>query len=50
LKYLDKIGLSIGDIIEITDKEEFDKSIIIKYKKRLMTLSHGVAKNILVSS
>ena len=50
LKYLDKIGLSIGDVVEITDKEEFDKSIIIKHKKRLMTLSDGVAKNILVSA
>ena len=50
LKYLDKIGLSIGDVIEITDKEEFDKSITIKHKKSVMTLSDGVAKNILVSS
>ncbi len=49
LKYLDKIGLSIGDVIEITDKEEFDKSILIKHKKRVMTLSDGVAQNILVS-
>ena len=50
LKYLDKIGLSIGDVIEITDKEEFDKSILIKHKKRVMSLSDGVAKNILVSN
>jgi DtxR family transcriptional regulator, Mn-dependent transcriptional regulator len=50
LKYLDKIGLSIGDGLEIMDKEEFDKSIIIKHKKRLMTLSDEVAKNILVTS
>ena len=49
LKYLDKIGLSIGDVIEITDKEVFDNSILVKHKKRVMTLSDGVAKNILVS-
>ena len=50
LKYLDKIGLAIGDTIVIKDLEEFDKSVTITYNKKTITLSNEVASNMLVSN
>jgi len=49
LNYLDKIGLAIGNNVEVTEVEEFDKSVIIIYKKRVISLSNEAAGNILVS-
>jgi DtxR family Mn-dependent transcriptional regulator len=49
LNYLDKIGLTIGNNIEVTEVEEFDKSVIIIHKKRSISLSNEAAGNILVS-
>lgn len=48
LKYLDKLGLTIGDKIEVTEIEDFDNSISILHKKSSITLSNEAAKNILV--
>lgn len=48
LKYLDKLGLSIGDSAEIIDREEFDGSVTILLKKNSIVLSNEAALNILV--
>ncbi len=49
LKYLDKIGLSIGERIELSEVEEFDKSITILHKKHSITMSSDAANNVLVT-
>lgn len=49
LKYLDKLGLTIGDTIEISEMEEFDKSVTIKHKKSFITLSNEAAGNLFVT-
>jgi len=50
LKYLDKVCLTIGDTIEISEIEDFDKSVTILHKKSSITLSNITAGNILVTS
>lgn len=50
LKYLNKIGISIGSSIEISEVEDFDKSVIILHKKRFITLSNEAAGNLLVNT
>lgn len=49
LKYMDKIGLTIGDKIQILEVEEFDKSLMVTHKKSSITLSNEAAGNILVA-
>jgi DtxR family Mn-dependent transcriptional regulator len=49
LKYLDKMGLTIGDTIEIAEVEAFDGSVTILHKKRPVTISHEAANNLLVA-
>lgn len=51
LKYLDKVGISIGTKIRIDDKNEFDGSldITINQQKKL-TISQTAAENILVTN
>jgi hypothetical protein len=46
---LDKIGLAIGDGLELSEIEEFDKSITVLHKKSSITLSNEAASNILVT-
>ena len=48
LKYLDKVGLTIGNTIEVTEVEDFDQSVTVIYKKNSITLSKEAARNILV--
>jgi DtxR family Mn-dependent transcriptional regulator len=48
LKYLDKVGLSIGETLQVSEVEEFDKSITVLHKKSSITLSNGAAENLLV--
>jgi DtxR family Mn-dependent transcriptional regulator len=50
LTYLDKLGLSLGDLITIKGIEEFDKSYILQLKARKeVRVSHKVATSLLVS-
>ena len=49
LKYLNKVGLTIGDIIKISDIEAFDKSVTLIYKKKSIVLSNAAAGNLLVN-
>ena len=49
LKYLDKMGLTIGDTLVISDIEDFDKSVTILHKKKSLTLSKEVASSLLVA-
>jgi len=48
LKYLNKIGLVIGDTVEISEVEDFDRSVTILHKKSFITLSNEAANNLLV--
>ena len=49
LKYLDKVGLGIGDTIQISEVEDFDNSVTLLHKKSFITLSNVAANNLLVS-
>ena len=49
LKYLDKVGLTIGDTIEVSEIEDFDKSITLLHKKNSITLSNAAASQLLVA-
>ena len=49
LKYMDKVGLTIGNTIQISEIEDFDKSITVLHKKNSITLSNEAASNILVT-
>ena len=49
LKYLDKIGLAIGDSLEIIEKIEFDQSLVIKLNKKSVAISNEAANNLLVN-
>lgn len=48
LKYLDKNGISLGNRIQILEKEEFDNSIHILIEDRKLHLSHLIASNLYV--
>lgn len=50
LKYLDKLGISIGDTIHVKEIEEFDRSlqVLIKGNKKIV-ITHKAASNILMS-
>jgi DtxR family Mn-dependent transcriptional regulator len=50
LRYLDKIALSIGDTVEISEVEEFDNSVTVIHKKSSITLSNEAASNLLVAT
>ena len=50
LKYLDKIGLMIGDTLQVSEIEDFDKSVTVLHKKAAITLSKEAASNILVTA
>ncbi|MGW8123967.1 metal-dependent transcriptional regulator [Roseivirga echinicomitans] len=50
LKYLDKVGISIGSKLSIDDRMEFDGSVDITIdNKKSITISLTVAENILLS-
>jgi len=50
LNYLDKIGLSLGDVIKVKEVEEFDKTYILQLKgKKEVVVSFKVANSLLVS-
>lgn len=49
LRYLDRIGLFIGEMVEVAGVEDFDKSLTILHKKKSLTLSNEAAGNLLVN-
>jgi DtxR family Mn-dependent transcriptional regulator len=48
LQYLDKLDLSLGVIFQLTEKEMYDGSLVIKLNNKPLQLSKEVARNILV--
>jgi DtxR family Mn-dependent transcriptional regulator len=48
LKYLDRLGLSIGEDIELIGVEGFDRSVMLIHKNKPLTLSSEAANNLLV--
>lgn len=48
LQYLNKQNISLGTTLQITEKEDFDKSLKLLVNKEEMTVSHMVANNIFV--
>ncbi|RYE02319.1 MAG: metal-dependent transcriptional regulator [Sphingobacteriales bacterium] len=50
LRYLDKIGLSIGAKLEILEVEDFDGSLTVLFEKKRLTLSKEVASNLLTDA
>ncbi len=49
LKHLEKLGLTLGKLIEIQDVLEFDGSIALQIDDRILNLSKDVAKHLLVN-
>lgn len=49
LNYLDKMGLSIGTVVEISEVEAFDKSLTLIRKKSSITISNDAANNLRVA-
>jgi DtxR family Mn-dependent transcriptional regulator len=48
LQYLDKQQIALGSSIEVTGREDFDHSINIRIKDRVLTVSHKIAANLFV--
>jgi DtxR family Mn-dependent transcriptional regulator len=48
LDYLSKVNIKPGTKIKITDKNEYDQSLVIVINKKQLHLSEKVAKNILI--
>jgi len=48
LQYLDKQNISLGSVIEILDKEEFDNSMKIVVNNQEIIISHIVSNNIFI--
>ena len=48
LKYLDKVGISIGTQLNILDKNDFDGSLDLKFGEKTITISPIAAENIAV--
>lgn len=48
LQYLDKQNISLGSVIEILDKEEFDNSMKILVNNQEIIISHIVSNNIFI--
>ncbi|MFA7445564.1 MAG: metal-dependent transcriptional regulator [Flavobacteriaceae bacterium] len=48
LQYLDKQNISLGTLLQIIDKEDFDKSLKLLINQNEITVSHMVANNIFV--
>lgn len=46
LKYLDKVGISIGTVLQVIDKNDFDGSLDIMVDQKIITISTAVAENI----
>lgn len=49
LRFLDRIGLFIGETVEVAEVEDFDRSLTILHKKKSLMLSHEAASNLLVN-
>jgi DtxR family Mn-dependent transcriptional regulator len=50
LNYLDKIGLSLGDVVKVKEVEEFDKTYTLQLKgKKEVVVSLKVANSLLLS-
>lgn len=49
LRYLDKIGITIGDTVEVSEIEDFDKSLTVLHKKSSFSLSNEAASFLLVN-
>jgi DtxR family Mn-dependent transcriptional regulator len=50
LKYLNKINLSLGDRIEIVDREPFDDSLKIRIHERHIQISKIIAENLFIKN
>jgi DtxR family Mn-dependent transcriptional regulator len=48
LQYMDKVGISIGDSLEVLEVEAFDGSMTLQLGKTRVTVSQEAASNILV--
>lgn len=48
LQHLNKLSISLGDKIQVIDKEEFDQSMTLSVNKKKVTISAIVSQNIYV--
>ena len=50
LNYLDKQGISLGQSIEIKDKEVFDRSMLIAFNDNTLRISEQIADNLYIKT
>ncbi|MDZ7612317.1 MAG: FeoA family protein [Flavobacteriaceae bacterium] len=50
MKYLNKINLSLGDRIEIVDREPFDDSLKIRIHEEQIQISKIIAENLFIKN
>jgi DtxR family Mn-dependent transcriptional regulator len=48
LKYLDKHGISLGCLVKVLEKEDFDLSMTVGIKGNVLQISHQIASNLFV--
>lgn len=48
LKFLDKQGIGLGNLIKVIDIEPFDGSVIIRIKEKDFTISNKIASNLYI--
>lgn len=46
LQFLDKLGIALGQKIEVLNKEPFDGSLTIKIEDKTLSISHKIANNL----
>ncbi|MDX1314591.1 MAG: metal-dependent transcriptional regulator [Eudoraea sp.] len=46
LKYLDRVKISLGDTIQLLEREDFDNSLLVSVADKKMRVSHQIAANL----
>ncbi len=46
LRYLDKASISLGSLVKIISKEDFDQSVEVSVNSKKLNLSHKIASNL----
>jgi len=48
LQFLDKKGITLGKLITVLEKEDFDDSLSIQIAQQKLSISHKIANNLYI--
>ena len=48
LQFLDKKGITLGELITVLEKEDFDDSLLIKIAQQKLSISKKIASNLYI--